>query len=113
MSLLKKIESFIADNAIDFIVIDELHQVKQRDEAIESQRRKLITKLINNQPFLRSRPRVLGMTATPIINNLYEGKSLIELVSGADYQDSDKESNDIQFENSLEQFKSGTFINTK
>ncbi|MEY3996695.1 MAG: hypothetical protein RL344_1038 [Pseudomonadota bacterium] len=39
------IESFIADNAIDFIVIDELHQVKQRDEAIESQRRKLITKL--------------------------------------------------------------------
>lgn len=63
------IESFIADNAINFIVIDELHQVKQRDEAIESQRRKLITKLINNQPFLRSRPRVLGMTATPIINN--------------------------------------------
>ncbi len=82
-------KAFMAEHAIDFIVIDELHQVKQRDEANESQRRKLMTALITDLPPLRLKPRVLGMTATPIINNLQEGKSLIELVSGLEHNEID------------------------
>jgi superfamily II DNA or RNA helicase len=82
-------KAFIAEHAIDFVVIDELHQVKQRDEANESQRRKLMSALITDLPPLRLKPRVLGMTATPIINNLQEGKSLIELVSGLEHNEID------------------------
>lgn len=82
-------KAFMTEHAIDFIVIDELHQVKQRDEANESQRRKLMTALITDLPPLRLKPRVLGMTATPIINNLQEGKSLIELVSGLEHNEID------------------------
>jgi hypothetical protein len=81
------IKSFIRENAIDFIVIDELHQVKQRDLDEESQRRRLLNGLITDVPVNRPKPRVLGMSATPIINNLQEGKSLIELVSSQTHDD--------------------------
>lgn len=76
------LQEFIQNSKIDFIVIDELHQVKQRDERFESQRRRLMTKLIAGHPDNGEKPRVLGLSATPVINNLYEGKSLIELVEG-------------------------------
>lgn len=76
------INNFLLDNKLDFIVIDELHQVKQRNEKSETQRRRLIGILINQENKNGERPRVLGLSATPVINNLYEGKSLIELVSG-------------------------------
>jgi SAM-dependent methyltransferase len=81
------IKNFIRDNAIDFIVIDELHQVKQRDIDKESQRRRLLNGLITDIPKDRPKPRVLGMSATPIINNLQEGKSLVELVSSLSQND--------------------------
>lgn len=81
------IKRFINNNPIDFVVIDELHQVKQRDEHTETQRRRLINGLITDIPDDRAKPRVLGMSATPIINNLQEGKSLIELVSSVKHDD--------------------------
>jgi superfamily II DNA or RNA helicase/SAM-dependent methyltransferase len=81
------IKKFIESNMIDFVVIDELHQVKQRDESSESQRRRLLNGLITDVPVNRPKPRVLGMSATPIINNLQEGKSLIELVSSLEHAD--------------------------
>jgi len=81
------LKRFIEANAIDFVVIDELHQVKQRDVKSESQRRRLINGLITDVPDNRPKPRVLGMSATPIINNLQEGKSLIELVSSLVHDD--------------------------
>ncbi len=74
------IKRFINNNPIDFVVVDELHQVKQRDEHSETQRRRLINGLITDVPEDRPKPRVLGMSATPIINNLQEGKSLIEFL---------------------------------
>jgi SAM-dependent methyltransferase len=79
------IKQFIEANMIDFVVVDELHQVKQRDEGFESQRRRLLNGIITDVPGNRPKPRVLGMSATPIINNLYEGKSLIELVSSLEH----------------------------
>ncbi len=81
------IKEFIQDNQIDFIVIDELHQVKQRDLKAESQRRYLIKALITAIQPDQPKPRVLGMSATPIINNIQEGKSLIELVSSEEQED--------------------------
>lgn len=81
------LKHFIENNMIDFVVIDELHQVKQRDEGFESQRRRLLNGLITDVPGNRPKPRVLGMSATPIINNLQEGKSLVELVSSLEHND--------------------------
>ena len=63
------IKKFINANPYDLIVIDELHQVKQRDADSETQRRRLLTGLITDIPEDRPKPRVLGMSATPIINS--------------------------------------------
>jgi phosphoglycolate phosphatase-like HAD superfamily hydrolase len=87
------LKRFIEACAIDFVVIDELHQVKQRDPKSESQRRRMINGLITDVPDNRPKPRVLGMSATPIINNLQEGKSLIELVSSLEHCDIQTETN--------------------
>jgi superfamily II DNA or RNA helicase len=78
--------AFLQSNRVDFIVIDEIHYTKQRtDEA--SKRRRLTMALcaaaVESNPELA----VLGMSATPVINNLREGVSMIELVSGLDHSD--------------------------
>lgn len=65
----------------DLIVIDEIHQAKQRDHEKSSQRRRLMDQFIFTSGNLNSELRVLGLSATPVINNLQEGRSLIELVS--------------------------------
>lgn len=99
------LKRFIESNAIDFIVIDELHQVKQRDEKSESQRRRLLNGLITHVPDNRPKPRVLGMSATPIINNLQEGKSLIELVSSLQHRDI---STDVNVQNCMKLYQKFT-----
>lgn len=101
-SLLK---SFVQENIIDLIVIDELHQVKQRDEKFESQRRRLMAGLITDIPSYRDKPRVLGMSATPVINNLFEGKSLIELISGVEHTDV---GSDVSVENCMRLYQKFT-----
>lgn len=87
------IKQFIRNNPYDLVVIDELQQVKQRDIRSESQRRRLLTGIITDIPEGRPKPRVLGMTATPIINNLQEGKSLVELVTSVPHDDIDTRHN--------------------
>ena len=73
--------------SVDMVVIDELHYAKQR-QADESKRRKAITGFVGfaaETKHARDNTdlHVLGMTATPVINNLRECVSLIEMVSGA------------------------------
>ena len=65
----------------DLIVIDEIHQAKQRDKDKSSQRRHLMDQFIFTSGNINNELRVLGLSATPVINNLLEGRSLIELVS--------------------------------
>ncbi len=65
----------------DLIVIDEIHQSKSREEKISSQRRSLLGELIRISSNINQELRVLGLSATPVINNLYEGASLIELIT--------------------------------
>jgi Hypothetical methyltransferase/Probable Zinc-ribbon domain/Type III restriction enzyme, res subunit len=71
---------------IDLIIVDEIHRCKQRSEASSKRRdmvKMLITKAAEQNPDLH----VLGMSATPVINNLKEGKSLVELVTGLERAD--------------------------
>ncbi len=71
---------------IDLIIVDEIHRCKQRSED-PSKRRQMVLALITNANETNPDLHVLGMTATPIINNLKEGKSLVELVTGIERAD--------------------------
>lgn len=64
----------------DMIVIDEIHQSKRRSADKSSQRRKLMNEFIRISSNINTDLRVLGLSATPVINNLYEGRSLLELI---------------------------------
>lgn len=71
---------------VDLIIIDEIHKCKQRGNDV-SKRRQMVMALITNAAKKNSNLHVLGMSATPVINNLKEGKSLIELVTGLERSD--------------------------
>ncbi|GHP00814.1 hypothetical protein KSF_108610 [Reticulibacter mediterranei] len=71
---------------IDFIVLDEVQLVKQRDRTI-SQRSLAVGTLIREVAAHKSDLRVLAMSATPVINTLLEAKRLLELTTGIPFPD--------------------------
>ena len=71
---------FCINYQADMIVIDEIHQSKRRTADTSSQRRKLMNEFIRISSNINTDLRVLGLSATPVINNLYEGRSLLELI---------------------------------
>jgi len=77
----------VVKQRVDFVVLDEVHFTKIRNEEEISQRRKnldgLMTAIRKNNP----KVKVLGLSATPVVNNLREGRSLLELISGKIYDD--------------------------
>ena len=75
------------NNRIDFIAIDEVHNVKQRSEEQESIRRGTLKRMIGRAAECNPDLYVLGMSATPVINNLNEARSLLEMITGKDYED--------------------------
>lgn len=77
------------NNQIDFVVIDEVHNAKQREEGdeFESIRRGVMTRLLGRVRENNSNLYTLVMSATPVINNLFEAKSLLSLMTGLDYDD--------------------------
>lgn len=77
-----KLNKFLKINKIDFVIIDEIHFSKQRVAENISKRKKVITAMLSEASKENESLHVLGMSATPVINNLYEGKSLIELITG-------------------------------
>lgn len=74
------------NNLIDFIVLDEIHNTKQRDKD-ESKRRGAVMRLIGRSAEMNPNFHLLGMSATPVINNLIEAKSLLQLITGKEYDD--------------------------
>ncbi|MCY3410145.1 MAG: methyltransferase domain-containing protein [Candidatus Heimdallarchaeota archaeon] len=72
---------------ITMIVIDEVQFVKQRDPKSVSKRKQMIGALTTNLYAKNPDLYVLGMSATPVINNLQEGKSLIEMITGTSHDD--------------------------
>jgi hypothetical protein len=76
----------LVELAPDFVVFDEVQLVKQRDERA-SLRRKALEALVSVLAERNSGLRVLGMSATPVINNLLEARKLLEIVTGYDHAD--------------------------
>lgn len=74
------------NNIIDFIVLDEVHNAKQRDKK-ESLRRAALMRLIGRSSEMNINFHLLGMSATPVINDLKEAKSLLKLITGKKYED--------------------------
>jgi superfamily II DNA or RNA helicase len=74
---------------IDFVVLDEIQFIKRRHEEKnkESQRRHNLGVLLTEARKKNSQLKVIGMSATPVTNNLEEGKSLLQYITGKMYED--------------------------
>ncbi len=81
-----RLAEFLKANRVDCVVVDEIHYAKQRTEEA-SRRRRLTTALCAGAAETNPQLAVLGMSATPVINNLREGVSMVELVSGVEHSD--------------------------
>jgi len=79
------IPNLTAKHRVDFIVLDEIQSARQRDESEESTRRRMVNRLLAAaaHPDLH----VLGMSATPLINDLHEARATLEMVTGRDFGD--------------------------
>jgi len=73
---------------LDFVVFDEIQCVKQRNTHA-SHRKKALERLVSQTSSRNPDLCVLGMSATPVINNLQEGKRLLELIIGRPLLDLD------------------------
>ncbi|WP_442506381.1 zinc-ribbon domain-containing protein [Novipirellula sp. SH528] len=82
-----QLKRFLDHNEIDFIVIDEVHYAKQRYADQMSQRKRLLQAMVAEAGKKNQQLRVLGLSATPVINNLQEGRSLIEMITGFEHDD--------------------------
>lgn len=79
---------FVDRNVIDFIVIDEIHYAKQREAgALMSKRKRLVQGMVLEAAKKSADLCVLGMSGTPVINTLQEGKSLVEMITGHRHDD--------------------------
>jgi superfamily II DNA or RNA helicase len=77
----------LSKEKVDFIILDEVHFTKIRNEEEVSQRRKNLDGLMTGIRKMNPSVKVLGLSATPVVNNLREGRSLLELISGKVYDD--------------------------
>ena len=82
------VNALVDSHTIDFIVLDEIQLVKQRVSLPEpKKRRKLVSRLVQHAANHNRHLHVLGMSATPVVNNLFEGRKLLELVKGYPFPD--------------------------
>lgn len=77
----------LGNQKIDFIILDEIHFSKVTHDETKSERRKVLEYLLTLVRKLNPDIKILGMSATPVVNNIREGKSLLELMSGTIYDD--------------------------
>jgi len=85
--------SILVKEKIDFVILDEIHYAKKRgevkEESIRHRNLEAMLSAIRNRNQQESiQPvKVLGLSATPVINHLSEGKSLLEIITGKRYDD--------------------------
>jgi hypothetical protein len=85
-----RLVAFLDAHSIDFVVIDEIHYAKQRDAGtLMSKRKRLVQGLVLEAGKKNADLCVLGMSGTPVINTLQEGKSLVEMITGHRHDDLD------------------------
>lgn len=83
------------DVRLDMVAIDEIHLVKLRGQQggrnlpTESMRRTNLKTILARATERNNDLAVLGMSATPLINDLNEARSVLELISGHEYPDLD------------------------
>jgi len=80
------VRNLVNQHKIDFIIIDEIHNAKKRDKA-ETKRRHIIEGLLSSAQENNPGLHVLGMSATPVVNDLTEAVSLLEMVQGVKFDD--------------------------
>src|SRR5262249_1934944 len=85
----ERVRAFVEREVIDFVIVDEIHYAKQRTVEDISRRRQMVAALTSLAGERNPDLHVLGMSATPVINNLQEGKSMVELVSGVAHDELD------------------------
>ena len=83
----EKLVAFMGIYVVDFVVIDEIHYAKQRSAEKMSRRKHLVQGLVLESAKKTTDLCVLGMSGTPVINNIQEGRSLIELITGHKHDD--------------------------
>ncbi len=84
----EKLVKFAEAHTVDFIVIDEIHYAKHREPGTAlSKRKRLVQGLVLEAGKKNSDLCVLGMSGTPVINTLQEGKSLVEMITGHRHDD--------------------------
>jgi superfamily II DNA or RNA helicase len=98
------VSELLKNNVIDYIILDEVQNVKQRDDD-ESTRRNVVSKLIIHSKEKNEDLLVMAMSATPVINNLTEPKKLIELLTGELHDELNTNENII---NGIEMYKALT-----
>jgi superfamily II DNA or RNA helicase len=89
----EKTKAILSLGKIDMIVIDEIHYTKQRVAENVSKRKEMIKNLIVEAGKQNKELRVIGMSATPVINNLFEGRTMIEMITGKEHSDLDTKAN--------------------
>lgn len=72
-------------NTIDFVCLDEAHNIKVRDIKKASNRSKYINSLLITGRKINPLMKTLAMTATPCPNTLSEVRSIIEALTGKKY----------------------------
>lgn len=77
------VDKLISLNQIDFLCFDEVHRAKNDMSSINQNLTNLRVLGGEKNPGMR----VLGMTATPLINNLSEVRNLLELITGTSFED--------------------------
>lgn len=99
---------FMENNRIDYVILDEVHSVKQRkedtslnteemvEEGFLSSRRRLMMKFLNDVRDENPSVYFMVMTATPIINNLVEAKKLMEMMHGQKYDELSTRNNSVK-----------------
>lgn len=81
------IRQLIGANRIDMLVIDEVHYVKERENVAPSHRRRVLAGIAVYASESNPDLAVLGLSATPVVNDLHEARSLLELVEGVRLDD--------------------------
>jgi len=84
------VRDLVARHKIDFVVLDEIQSARLRKpvpEQQESARRRTLKQLLTGAANRNPDLRVLGMSATPVMSDLHEAKTLLELITGDDLSD--------------------------
>ena len=96
------VSEMLKNNKIDYLILDEVQNVKQRSLKNESTRRNVINKLVIHSRERNPNLHLTAMSATPVINNLTEPKKLIELITGETHEELDVKDSIV---NGIEMYK--------